>query len=90
MAMTEEYWNYLCTCERCGYVWKTIGKSKVPTSCAKCKSKGWNKPRVYSGKYVNATICQRTKPTGRKAANEKQKDELFSMLAKIKDESPVN
>ena len=59
-------WGADCVCERCGYSWTTYYQ-REPKSCAKCKSKYWNQPRVYSGKYVQATICQRTKPTGKKA-----------------------
>ena len=72
--MIEEKSNYyLCTCDRCGHVWETRWDWKkrtakvLPKSCAKCKSKGWNSPRVYSGKYAEVTILKREKPTGRKA-----------------------
>lgn len=46
-------------CERCGYEWKvkSFYSSRAqrdirvkPRSCAKCKNKGWNVPRVYGGK----------------------------------------
>lgn len=69
----ETRWGYDCTCERCGHTWETRSswyssqKNQLPKSCAKCKSKGWNKPRVYAGKYTEATILKREKPTGRKA-----------------------
>jgi hypothetical protein len=66
-----------CFCERCGYEWKTKPfdsrelKKIVfiePRSCAGCKSKVWNQPRVYSGKYISGTLARRFKPTGRAAA----------------------
>lgn len=61
--MTEEkYFFYICVCERCGYRWQTH-KKKIPLACAKCKNKGWNKPRVYSGKYTNQTLLKREKST---------------------------
>lgn len=44
---------------------------KEPRSCAKCKSKFWNQPRVYSGKYVSGTLAKRFKPTGRAATRQK-------------------
>lgn len=67
-----------CFCERCGHDWqsKPIGdKFKEPRSCAKCKSKVWNHPRVYSGKYVSGTLAKRFKPTGRAAARIKHDPE---------------
>ena len=50
--MIQEKKLKLCTCERCGYVWipsaiqsddKKI-KQKIPTGCAKCKTRIWNTP----------------------------------------------
>jgi predicted Zn-ribbon and HTH transcriptional regulator len=32
---------YDCTCERCGHKWLAF---KLPTACAKCKSRSWNVP----------------------------------------------
>jgi hypothetical protein len=60
--------NGNCFCERCGYNWTTKDKSIAPRSCAKCKSKVWNQPRVYAGKYISGTLAKRFKPTGRAAA----------------------
>lgn len=64
-----------CFCERCGYGWKIRmprNSNKYPTdapkSCARCKSKVWNQPRVYAGKYISGTLAKRFKPTGRAAA----------------------
>ena len=74
--MSFEPKNGRCLCERCGHVWWTsftysLQKYVEPRSCAKCKSKGWNKPRVYGGKYLDgsAAMAKRYKATGRKAAN---------------------
>lgn len=33
-----------CTCERCGHEWITRSNC-APTTCPKCKSPYWNKPR---------------------------------------------
>ncbi|HEX8248994.1 MAG TPA: zinc ribbon domain-containing protein [Pyrinomonadaceae bacterium] len=62
-------------CERCGHSWTVRQKyngnnyyRKEPKSCAKCKSKVWNQPRVYAGKYISGTMAKRFKPTGRAAA----------------------
>ena len=76
-----------CLCERCGYEWGASAKNGYdkkdnllePKSCAKCKSKVWNQPRVYSGKYLNglAPMAKRYKATGRKAAKEKRQPNLF-------------
>jgi hypothetical protein len=64
----------ICFCHRCGYEWrpkqKIIGDSYhwiEPKSCARCKSKVWNQPRVYAGKYISGTLARRFKPTGRAA-----------------------
>jgi len=57
-----------CFCERCGYDWAPKDISTAPRSCAQCKSKVWNSPRVYAGKYINGTLAKRFKPTGRAAA----------------------
>lgn len=82
-----------CFCERCGYAWIASinyqnGKFVYfePKSCAKCKSKVWNKPRVYSNTKNFSGVCfaQREKPTGRQAAKlrpeiiaEKRRKELI-------------
>lgn len=76
--------NGHCICERCGYVWRAR-QSNVnykyfePQSCADCKSKVWNTPRVYGGKYLNglAPMAKRFKATGRKAAKKKRQPALF-------------
>lgn len=70
MSFSIESYGARCVCERCGYSWWTFYK-KEPKACAKCKNKGWNKPRTYSGKYVSATICKREKATEKKAKTEK-------------------
>lgn len=66
-----------CRCERCDYFWKpkpVNGNYIEPTSCAKCKSKVWNKPRKYNlGTLESALIVtKREKPTGRAAAKAKK------------------
>ena len=63
-----------CFCQRCGHDWiaKPVGtEMREPRSCAKCKSKVWNQPRVYAGKYISGTLAKRFKPTGRAAARSK-------------------
>jgi len=40
-----------------------------PKSCGKCKSKVWNQPRTYAGKYISGVLAKRFKPTGRAAAS---------------------
>jgi len=60
-----------CFCERCGYDWLPKDISIAPRSCARCKSKVWNQPRVYAGKYVSGTLAKRFKPTGRAAARQR-------------------
>lgn len=80
--------NGYCLCQRCGHTWKSkfkIDYQKLstkyiePRNCAKCKSKKWNSPRVYGGKYLKglATMAKRFKPTGRKAAKQKRQPSLF-------------
>lgn len=70
-----------CFCERCGHYWKPkpFGAKDdyyiEPKSCAKCKSKVWNQPRVYAGKYISGTLARRFKPTGRAAAQLKKPTE---------------
>ena len=71
------------TCERCGYHWHNW-RGKAPKSCARCKSKYWNEPRVYSGKYVPATICQRVKTTGRKAGKIKFEKRMADYRAELR------
>lgn len=39
----REFVAFACSCARCGHKWLAF---KVPTACAACKSKYWNKPRV--------------------------------------------
>ena len=52
-------------CNRCNYHWKSK-KTENPKSCAKCKSKVWNKLRKYN--VLNKeTLAKRFKPTGRAA-----------------------
>ena len=67
----------LCNCERCAHVWtatKLMDDGFMePSACAKCKSKVWNRPRVYAGKFVTGTLARRFKPTGRAAAKLKAK-----------------
>lgn len=65
-------------CNRCGKVWLSLFSE--PGACAKCKSKFWNVPRVYGGKYLNglAPMAKRFKPTGRQAAKEKLQPNLFA------------
>lgn len=68
-----------CFCERCGHDWiaKPVDNVFVePRSCAKCKSKVWNQPRVYSVKYISAVLSKRFKPTGRAAARPKVEPEV--------------
>ncbi len=74
------------TCDRCGYGWD-IYRRKLPKSCARCKSKGWDEPRVYAGKYVSATICTRVKATGHNARRLKSKKFLDDYLAEIRRSS---
>ena len=75
-----------CFCERCGHTWQSTIKMNFhshkiynePRSCAKCKSKVWNQPRVYAGKYISGTLARRYKPTGRAAAKNQRK--LFGRI----------
>jgi hypothetical protein len=64
-------------CERCGHAWtvksflSSIDKKEIrvkPKSCARCKNKGWNTPRVYAIGSITGTMAKRYKPTGRAAA----------------------
>lgn len=44
------------TCERCGYTW--IGRSvesDLPTTCAKCRSPNWDRPRKLLDQKVGTT-----------------------------------
>jgi len=76
-----------CHCERCGRDWTSKEQSEgftEPRSCAGCKSKRWNVPRVYAGKYISGTLAKRFKLTGRAAAKAKKKprtvDEILDEL----------
>lgn len=78
-------------CERCGHQWYSIYRSGYrkgefiePRSCGKCKSKVWNKPRVYGGKYLDglAPMAKRYKPTGRAAKAKKMFQELKTLFPK--------
>jgi hypothetical protein len=74
-------------CERCGYEWKTKsfdspreGRIFIePRSCAKCKSKVWNQPRTYGGKWLNGNypMARRWKTTGRAAIKLKTEQYKF-------------
>jgi len=88
-----------CFCERCGYDWTVRQKFNgnnyyriEPRSCAKCKSKVWNHPRVYAGKYVSGTLAKRFKPTGRAAArqridtNQTKQEKLNAILNELSPE----
>ena len=44
MPMTAIVDRALCSCLRCGHVWMPDRVEK-PRSCAKCKSKVWDRPR---------------------------------------------
>lgn len=75
MSFYKEKGN--CFCERCGHSWhssKMDAQNKdflEPKSCGKCKSKVWNQPRTYAGKYISGTLAKRFKPTGRAANKSK-------------------
>ena len=39
-----------CKCERCGWVWTSVGKGP-PRACAACKATNWQRPaRPYAQK----------------------------------------
>ncbi len=61
------YFSRLATCERCGYSWNVPRYKAKPKSCAKCKSKYWDSPRVYKVGNLESTFAKRDKPTGKKA-----------------------
>lgn len=42
VTVTSTGWR--CRCERCGHIWRGLGK-KPPQACAACKSRYWNVPR---------------------------------------------
>lgn len=97
MSFHSKYGN--CFCERCGHSWHSSKMTAnnvefiQPTSCARCKSKVWNQPRVYAGKYISGTLARRFKPTGRAAAKLKQEkviSESLNNLYKKSDRVEVN
>ena len=67
-----------CLCMRCGHWWKPKpddnGEYSEPKSCAKCKSKVWNKSRKYNLGTLESTLIvhHREKLTGRAAAKAKK------------------
>lgn len=37
----------ICACNRCGHEWRPHDGRRRPVTCPNCKSRRWDKPRVY-------------------------------------------
>lgn len=68
------------TCNRCGHEWMTRS-DKPPSKCSKCKSREYNKPRMYALTWTEAPAPTVLRPS---SVRRRPQTEAFAQL--LRDE----